>query len=136
MAESVLVDASFLIALISRRDRWHRWAAEQPRRLPPPWHTCESVLSEAFYLLGAAGVPKLALLLRRHLLVPTFHVGDHLEEVLGLMRKYDDVPMSFADACLVRMTETLPEPVLLTTDGDFRIYRRHTRRTVPCVSPK
>jgi predicted nucleic acid-binding protein len=51
------------------------------------------------------------------------------------MRKYADVPMSFADACLVRMTELLPEPVLLTTDSDFQIYRRHSRRAVPCVLP-
>ena len=43
--------------------------------------------------------------------------------------------MSFADACLVRMTEILSEPVLLTTDADFRIYRRLGRRTIPCVMP-
>jgi len=40
--------------------------------------------------------------------------------------------MSFADACLVRMTETLNNPVLLTTDADFRIYRRHGRQIIPC----
>ena len=43
--------------------------------------------------------------------------------------------MSFADACLVRMTEALADPVLLTTDSDFRIYRRHSRQTVPCLIP-
>ncbi len=43
--------------------------------------------------------------------------------------------MSLADACLVRMTESLPDPVLLTTDTDFRIYRRHSRQTVPVVMP-
>jgi len=43
--------------------------------------------------------------------------------------------MSLADACLVRMTETLAEPVVLTTDTDFRIYRRHSRHAVPCVLP-
>jgi hypothetical protein len=43
--------------------------------------------------------------------------------------------MSLADACLVRMTETLPDPVILTTDSDFRIYRRHSRQVVPCVIP-
>ena len=37
------------------------------------------------------------------------------------MERYADLPMSFADACLVRMTETLPDPVLRTTDADFRI---------------
>ena len=33
--------------------------------------------------------------------------------------------MSLADACLVRMTEIYADPILLTTDGDFLIYRRH-----------
>jgi hypothetical protein len=51
------------------------------------------------------------------------------------MQKYADVPMSLADACLVRVTETLPDPVLLTTDADFRTYRRHGRQTVPSVTP-
>ena len=52
------------------------------------------------------------------------------------MEKYIDVPMSLADACLVRMTETLSDPVLLTTDADFRIYRRLGRQTVPCIMPR
>jgi predicted nucleic acid-binding protein len=51
------------------------------------------------------------------------------------MQKYSDVPMSFADACLVRMSERLRDPVLLTTDSDFRVYRRQNRRTVPCILP-
>jgi hypothetical protein len=44
--------------------------------------------------------------------------------------------MGFADACLVRMTETLNDPVLLTTDVDFRIYRRHGRQIIPSVLPR
>ena len=43
--------------------------------------------------------------------------------------------MSLADACLVRMTETLANPIVLTTDEDFRFYRRHSRQVVPCVMP-
>ena len=31
--------------------------------------------------------------------------------------------------------ETLDDPVLLTTDSDFRVYRRHGRQTVPGVMP-
>jgi hypothetical protein len=67
--------------------------------------------------------------------VPAFELADQLDRVLGLMQKYASVPMSLADACLVRMTETLPDPILLTTDGDFRVYRRHGRHVVPCVTP-
>jgi len=61
--------------------------------------------------------------------------ADELDRVLNLMQKYADVPMSLADACLVRMTETLADPVILTTDADFRIYRRHSRHVVPCITP-
>src|SRR3990170_8645422 len=116
MARSVLVDAGFLVALLSRRDGNPRWAPAHPPPLPPPWRTCEAVLSEAFHLLGSRGGPALVALLRRRVVVPAFDLGQNLERVLKLMEKYADVPMSLADACLVRMTETLADPNLLTTD--------------------
>jgi len=132
----VLVDAGFLVALLSGRDSNHHWAAAQPPRFPPPWSTSEAVLSEAFHLLGARGRPTLAALLGRRAVVSAFDLGEDLDRVLKLMEKYADVPMSLADACLVRMTEILPAPVLLTTDTDFRIYRRHARHTIPCELPR
>jgi predicted nucleic acid-binding protein len=85
--------------------------------------------------LEAHGAPALAALLRRRAVLPTFALGEDFERTLKLMEKYADVPMSLADACLVRMTEALADPVLLTTDTDFRIYRRHSRQAVPCVIP-
>ena len=135
MAASVLVDAGFVVALLSRRDAHHAWAAAQPARYPPPWRTCEAVLSEAFHLLGANGVPSLVALLRRSSVVLSFDLASHTEPVFRAMRKYADVPMSLADACLVRMTETLADPVVLTTDSDFRVYRRHGRNVVPFEMP-
>lgn len=135
MAASALVDAGFVVALLSRRDTHHRWAVTQAERFPPPWATCEAVLSESFHLLGTAGASGLRALLRRRALVVAFDLGDHLEPVLTLMKKYEDVPASMADVCLVRMTETLADPVVLTTDTDFRVYRRHSRHAVPCVLP-
>jgi uncharacterized protein len=136
MATSALVDTGFLVALLSRRDANHRWAAAQAPRLPPPWMTCEAVLSEASHLLGGDGTRSLAPLLRRGALVCRYRLADDMDAVLKLLEKYTDVPMSFAHACLVRMTETLNDPILLTTDGDFRIYRRHGRQTIPCVLPR
>jgi uncharacterized protein len=135
MAAGVLVDAGFLVALLNRRDSHHRWAAESAQRLPPPWRTCEAVLSEVFRLVDARGVPALDTLVRRRALVVAFRLADDLEPVLRLIRKYAQVPMSLADACLVRMTETVGDVELLTTDADFRIYRRHGRQVVPCVMP-
>lgn len=135
MAENVLVDAGFVVALLNRRDSHHDWAAGQAPRRAPPWHTCEAVLSEAFHLLGVRGAPALSALIRRRAVVVAFELNRDLNRVLTLMQKYADVPMSLADACLVRMTETLADPVILTTDTDFRIYRRHSRQVVPCVMP-
>lgn len=136
MAANVVVDASFLVALLTRRDANHGWAIAQAHRFPRPWQTCDAVLSEAFHLLGARGATPLAALLRRRAVVSALHLGQAPEEVLRLMHKYADVPMSFADACLVRMTEILSDPVLLTTDTDFRIYRRLGRKSVPCMLPE
>jgi hypothetical protein len=34
------------------------------------------------------------------------------------------------------MTETLNDPMLLTTDTDFHIYRRHGRQMIPCMLPR
>ena len=135
MAKNALADAGFLVALLSLRDDHHAWAKAQAARLVPPWRTCESALSEAFHLLGARGRPALAALLRRRALLVAFELEHHLDAVLVLVRKYADVPMSLADACLVRMTETLDDAIVLTTDTDFRIYRRHSRQIVPCVLP-
>lgn len=136
MVRSVLVDAGYLVALLSRRDRHHGWAAALAPRYPPPWRTCEAVLSEAFHLLGPAGAPALSELLRRRAVVPAFDLAADLEPVLTLLRKYATVPMGLADACLVRMTETAAEALLLTTDTDFHIYRRHSRQLVPCELPQ
>ena len=135
MARNVLVDAGFLVALLSRRDSHHKWASTQAPGHAPPWRTCEAVLSETFHLLGARGAPGLSALLRRRAVITAFDLDNDVESVLKLLQKYADVPMSLADACLVRMTETLPDPIILTTDSDFRLYRRHSRQMVPCLTP-
>lgn len=135
MAENALVDAGFLVAILTDRDSNHRWALTIAERHPPPWTTCDAVVSECFYLLGPHGASSLGELLRRGTVLSPFRFHSHVKEVLGLLQKYADVPMSFADACLVRMTEILADPVLLTTDSDFRIYRRHGRQTIPCLLP-
>ena len=119
-----------------QRDGHHQWAVSEGANHPMAWHTSEAVLSEALYLTGPGGVEVLAAMLRRNRLLVSFDLSEHHEAVFSLIRKYADVPMSFADACLVRMTEILPDPLVLTTDSDFRIYRRHSRQVVPCAMPR
>jgi uncharacterized protein len=136
MARNVLVDAGFVVALLSSRDNHHQWAVTQAPNLPPPWSTCEAVLSEAYHLLGDSGAASLGALLRRRALIISFDLAENIEPVTKLIEKYSEVPMSLADACLVRMTERLADPILLTTDEDFRVYRRHSRQVIPCLTPK
>lgn|GEM_PF-3773251 len=78
-------------------------------------------VSEAFYTLGSPRTPQLVPLLRRRALICGFQVGENLDDTINLLQKYADVPMSLADACLVRMSETVPDQVLLTTDSDFDV---------------
>lgn len=63
-------------------------------------------------------------------------MDDNVEAVAAFMQKYASVPMSFADACLVRMSETMADPLILTTDSDFRVYRRHSRQMIPVLCPR
>lgn len=135
MGASVIVDAGFLIALLSHRDTHHAWAVAESPNYALPWLTCDAVLSEAFHLLGSRGWRSLATILRRGAVVPAFDLGAEIDRVLTLMQKYASVPMSIADACLVRMTETLADPIVLSTDQDFLVYRRHSRQVVPSRTP-
>jgi predicted nucleic acid-binding protein len=124
-----------LVGLIRRDDQFHLWAVARARQFPAPWLTCEAVVSEGLFLVGAAGRKALLGFLQRGLINIRFDLASELEPVLRLLEKYANVPMSLADACVVRMTEVLGDPIVLTTDKDFRIYRRHSRQTVPCVMP-
>ena len=104
MAANHIADSSFLVALLTERDRDHDWAVAQAARHPRPWKTCDAALSEGFYMLGSSGTGALAALIRRGSLVTAFDFGAHADNVLQLMTRYSNVPMAFADACLVRAT--------------------------------
>jgi predicted nucleic acid-binding protein len=52
-----------------------------------------------------------------------------------LMQRYESVPMSLADACLVRMSEIYPNSSILTLDSDFTIYRKHRHQIIPLIMP-
>jgi len=106
-------------------------------RLRPPLTTCEAVLSEVVFLLHRAGgsgeaVP---LLVQRGILHVAPLLTTEAQAVAALMRKYRDVPMSLADACLVRLSKIVPQAVVFTLDADFAFYRRRGRSTIPVLAP-
>lgn len=135
MPKSCIVDSGALVALLDPREEHHQWAKETFTRQHLPWLTCDSVISEAFFLLHPAHGRALEKLLRGRHLRLKFNLPEELNRVLDLRAKYANVPMSLADACIVRMTEILADPIVLTTDTDFDIYRRHGREIVPRLRP-
>ena len=54
---------------------------------------------------------------------------------MQLMRTYRNVPMSLADACLVRMAELHRDVPVFTLDQDFRVYRKNRREVIPTIMP-
>jgi predicted nucleic acid-binding protein len=133
----VFIDTGPIVAFLNGRDRFHPWAREVVATLDPPVFSCEPVLSEACFLVrNLAGGPDAVLeLVARGLLDVSFSVSSELHDIRRLMKKFARVPMSLADACLVRMTELERDCTVITLDGDFRIYRRNRRQLVPVVMP-
>jgi len=137
MKRQVILDTGPLVAFINGRDRYHKWSILQWAQIDPPLLTCEAVLSEACFLLkGNEGGQGVVLeLLKRRLLQLPFKIDEHVNQIKWLLQKYSDVPMSLADACLVRMSELHAGSPVLTVDDDFRIYRRNNRQVIPILSP-
>ena len=133
----VLVDAGPLAAQLIGTDAHHAWAAERFEILRPPLLTCEPVLSEACHIIERHGGNPITVLemVQNGVLEIAFTLDDHVPELLALMRRYRDVPMSLADACLVRMSELHRHCRVMTTDTDFRLYRRNARQIIPLLAP-
>jgi len=133
----VVIDTGPIVALLNRRDRHHAWIRDVLDTIEPPIFTCESVVSEACFLLGrlAGGQDAVLELLSKDVLKVDFRMLAEIDALRGLMRKFANVPMSLADACLVRMTELDPKSVIVTLDSDFRVYRRNRRQVIATIMP-
>jgi hypothetical protein len=123
---AVVLDAGPLVAMLDRREKFHSWATKQTMGL-----------SEPLFLVSRAetACAHLRDYLRKGLIVSNFSAAPHLETILHLMERYSNVPMSFADACLVCMVENNPGSTLFTLDRDFAIYRQQRRRLIPLIAP-
>jgi predicted nucleic acid-binding protein len=134
---STILDTGPLVAFLNRRDRFHDWAVARLGEIEPPLLTCEAVLSEACFLLRhlPAGPAAVLELVERDLVRVGFSLGAHLPAVSRLLVRYARVPISLADACLIRLAELNTGSPLLTLDSDFRIYRLHGRRVIPALLP-
>ncbi len=135
MTGILLLDTGPLVALLVPKEKHHRWA-QQALRVRTRVLTCEAVLSEACFLLRK--FDKASRALRGMLedgvleLVP---LSAETAALSKLLERYASVPMSFADASLVRMSELFARSVVATLDSDFRVYRRNGRQVIPLLMP-
>jgi predicted nucleic acid-binding protein len=134
---SVIVDTGPLVAFLREAEAAHAWAAAKFAELPTPFLTSEPVLAEAFFLISRqpASPRHFFDLLGSGLLEVDFSLLGECEALWKLIRKYEDLPMSLADASLVRLAESHPGASVFTLDSHFRVYRKHGRQQIPVIMP-
>jgi predicted nucleic acid-binding protein len=135
--KNTLVDTGPIVGLLVAAGAHSAWAPRVWGELEPPLLTCEAVLSEAQFLVARFGGNPRAVLefVERGALRVGFAVQNNIKRLLELQQAYRRLPMSLADACLVRMAEEHPRCRVVTTDSHFCIYRRHGRQIIPVLMP-
>ena len=134
MANTLIVDTGFILALRNQNDAFHRQALSsaekyQTKRFVTTW----PVLTESYYLLmnRLSKVDAIALLnsvkMNAFTLFPL--TQKHSERLLELCQKYIELPMDLADASLIVLAESLGHGNILSTDlRDFQTYRWKRRK--------
>ena len=137
MKDNIILDAGPLVAFLNRRDKFHDWALEHWDQIQPSMLTCEAVISETCFLLAGTdtGVDAVMQMIQRKIISIAFCLAEHIQPVKRLLLKYRTVPISLADACLIRMSELHPQSCIFTLDSDFNLYRKDRRRIIPTIMP-
>jgi predicted nucleic acid-binding protein len=137
MNRLILADTGALVALFHGEDAAHPWALARFQEFTEPLVTCEAVLTEALHLLRKLPPAHFSLLAlwEREMVRIRFSAESEKDAIRKLLRRFGNVPMSFADACLVRMSEIHSDCAIWTLDSDFRVYRRSSRQSIPLLIP-
>ena len=69
------------------------------------------------------------------LLALSFDCARNMARIQELARRYEERYPDLADLCLIRMSELYPRRTVITIDGDFRVYRRNGRESIPTLFP-
>ena len=131
----VLVDTGPIVALLSRRDQYHKVCVEALKEIPGPLFTCWPVLTEAAWLLGQGGRTN------EHLQQLIRSIDSGFISLLSLssedalpigviLKKYRDIRIQLADAALVHLAARDGMDTVFTLDRrDFSVYRLPKGRT-------
>lgn len=134
----ILCDTGPLLCLVDRTQPQHGAYVATVAQLEKPLVTTWACFVETMYLAGSRGgwpmQKQLSKLLVNQLLtIDSIQESDYTR-LFGLMEKYQDRPMDFADATLVLAAEKIGETKILTLDSDFLFYRINERESFDIVS--
>ena len=131
MTPTGLVDTGAILALLDRSDRWHARCVAAFEKLRLPLATSAAVLAELFHLVGDHPREVAAAwgFLRSGAVTVLPITDDDLPPIEGLMGRYRDRPMDFADATLVHLARREDLTTVFTVDNDdFETFRVGGRR--------
>ena len=122
----IVMDTGPWVALLDRSENRHHECVEWLSQFKGEMFTTEAVLTEVLYLLNFSSAAQSAaldfVLSGAMTLVPTGL--DSLRKVKKLMKRYEDLPMDFADATIVTLAQDLGIRYVATFDKKhFSIYR-------------
>lgn len=126
MHVKALADTGALLAYVDRGDRWHEPCVAALAEFRLPLVTSAAVLTELFHMVAdSARETEIAWGFVRSGAITVVPIADaDLPELQGLMRKYRDRPMDFADATLVHLAQRESLSTIFTVDhDDFETYR-------------
>lgn len=123
--QKILIDSGPLIALFDAGDNYHEKVFSFIKKNHLPLVTTLASITETLHLLDFnryAQIDFLEWISKGALEIHNIEAHD-FARIRELTVKYKDLPMDFADACLVFLAEKLGVSKIATVDRDFRIYR-------------
>ena len=120
-----LVDSGPLIALFDRNDKYHLASVKFIKDNNSELVTTLASVTETLHLLDfnrSAQIDFLGWVNAGAVTLETI-TSDDLQRIKELTIKYSDLPMDFADACLVFLGEKFNINEIATIDRDFDVYR-------------
>lgn len=137
---SRLLDTGPLVAYLDARDPLHEACSATLGRFKGQLATTSAVITEAMHFLGHyENGPTLLLdfITGTSLSIADYCQPEQFRRAVGLMLKYADTPMDFADATLVLLAEDLDQRGIFTIDRrGFATFRTPSGKRLEIVGPK